>query len=246
MKKYIHVVSLLLAVMMLTVSLASCDWGAHPVPDEGKPSASESFTPHKFGVEDAAVKGVRLGMTQEQVKKILGEPDEINDVTGDGFIYGTCVSYTYGGMTLLFFDVNEGDDLTLGSIVADTSDVIFVGGLHVGSTKEDVLNTFTYEENPQPLYFEGDEESYGDYIYGNINDSWFLEEKPTDEIYCAYINRYYTDNDEPYMMEYYYYPPLDWNADKSEYSGVSYGMVFYVDIHSDIVTGIRIDYDLAR
>ena len=45
------------------------------------------------------------------------------------------------------------------------------------------------------------------------------------------------------MMEYYYYNPLDWNADKSAYTGDSYSMVFYLDSATDVVTAIRIGYD---
>lgn len=243
MKKFIHAVSLLLAAVMLTVSLASCDWGVHPVPEDGK-VPTESFTPHQFGVEDATVKGVRIGMTQEQVKKILGEPDEVEDGTGDGFIYGTCIDYLYGELSLSFYDVNEGDDLTLGTIFTASPEIKFVGGLHVGCTKDEVLKVFTHDENPEPLYFEGTEESCGDYIYGHTNGSLFIEEKPTDEIYCAYFNRYGQDEDNTYMMEYYYYPPLNWNADKSDYIGEYYSMIFYMDGETDTVTDIRIEFGL--
>ena len=246
MKRTNRLMSLLLAMILLTASLSACDWGVHPVPEDGVSSASETFTPHKFGPDDATVNGVRMGMTQEQVKKILGEPDEINDDTGDGFIYGVCIDYTYGGMTLSFFDVNEGDNLTLGYIVIDSPEVKIVGGLHVGCSKDEVLKVFTYEDNPEPLYFDEVEESVGDYIYGDINASVFLERKPTEEMRFAYINRYDEDYDHTYMMEYYFYPPLNWNADKSEYTGDYYGMIFYMDGETDTVTDIRIEYDLAR
>ncbi|MBQ9902747.1 MAG: hypothetical protein IJM51_10265 [Clostridia bacterium] len=246
MKKTTRLISLLLAAFLLTASLASCDWGVHPVPEDGFSSSSEPFTPHQFGADDAAAMGVRIGMTQEQVKKILGAPDEERDGTGDGFIYGTCIDYLYKGFSLSFFDVNEGNDLTLGTIVLHSPEVSFAGGLHVGSTKEDVLNAFTYEKEPEPLYFSTMEESCGDYIYGNINSSWFIEEKPTDEMYCAYINRYGEEYDNSYMMEYYYYPPLNWNADKSHCSGEYYGAIFYLDSETDIVTGIRIELGLSE
>ena len=54
------------------------------------------------------------------------------------------------------------------------------------------------------------------------------------------------DTYNSYMMEYYYYNPLDWNADKSAYTGDSYSMVFYLDSTSDTVTSIRIGYDFIQ
>ena len=185
MKKTNRMISLFLAAFMLTAILASCDWGAHPVPEDGNSSAVEIFTPHKFGVEDATVNGVRIGMTENQVTEILGDPDDRQNVTNDNFIYGEYTSMRYGKLNLSFYDVNEQGNFTLGIIYTESPEVNFVGGLHVGSTKEDVLNVFTHEKEPQPLYFSTMEESCGDYIYGDINASWFLENKPKDVIECA-------------------------------------------------------------
>ena len=239
------IISLLLAAIMLTCALSACDWGVHPVPEDGKPSSDASYTPHKFGVEDAAFNDVKIGMTPEHVKKILGAPrsEELN--TTDEFIYGAYIDMEYDAISLMFYDVNEGEDYTLGSICAKTPDEKFTGGLHIGSSKEDVLAVFTQTDNPEPLYFAGTEESCGDYIYGDTNSTYFYEDKPTDVIQYAYINRYGEDIDNSYMMEYYYYNPLDWNADKSEYTGDCYSMVFYLDSETDTVRDIRISYDLA-
>ena len=239
------IISLLLAAIMLTCALSACDWGVHPVPEDGKPSSDASYTPHKFGVEDAAFNDVKIGMTPEHVKKILGAPrsEELN--TTDEFIYGAYIDMEYDAISLMFYDVNEGEDYTLGSICAKTPDAKFTGGLHIGSSKEDVLAVFTQTDNPEPLYFAGTEESCGDYIYGDTNSTYFYEDKPNDVIQYAYINRYGEDIDNSYMMEYYYYNPLDWNADKSEYTGDCYSMVFYLDSETDTVRDIRISYDLA-
>ena len=247
MKKYIHVVSLLLAVMLLTMSLASCDWGAHPVPGDGtSSSAKQSFTPHKFGVDDAAIYGAKIGMTPEHVKKILGEPQSEELITNDNFIYGAYIRMDYGKYEVSFYDLSEGSDYTLGSILSNSGHVEFAGGLRPGCSKDEVLAAFTHEENPEPLYFEGVEESCGDYIYGSTNSSWFIEEKPTGEIQYAYINRYGEEETHYYTMEYYYYPPLNWNADKSAYTGEYYSMVFYVDSEENLVTDIRVSHELAQ
>ena len=107
MKKTNRMISLFLAAFMLTASLASCDWGAHPVPEDGNSSAVENFTPHKFGVEDATVNGVRIGMTENQVTEILGDPDDRQNVTNDNFtnvyFFEFSVTNYLGGFLRLFF-----------------------------------------------------------------------------------------------------------------------------------------------
>ena len=243
MKKSTKIIPLLLAAVILAACLASCDWGVNPVPEDGASSAAENYSPHKFGVEDAAAGGVRIGMTEEQVTEILGEPDDKQNVTNDNFIYGEYTGMRYGKLNLSFYDINEQGDFTLGIIYTESPEVKFAGGLHVGSTKDEVLEAFTHEQELQPLYFSTMEESCGDYIYGDVNQSWFLEQKPMEAIECAYINRFGEDGSGYYMMEYYYYNPLDWNADRSAYTGDSYSMVFYVDSETDTVNSIRIGYD---
>jgi hypothetical protein len=245
MKKATRFSSLLLAIMLLTASLSACDWGVNPVPEDGRPSASESFTPHQFGVEDAAYKGAKFGMKPEQVKKILGEPMEEELITRDNFIYGAYISMKYSDVTLTFYDVNEGEEYTFGTVYTDSPEATFTGGLHVGSTKEDVLEVFTHVEDPEPLYFANVEESCGEYIYGEFNSTQFLEFKPKDAIQYAYFNRYGEDIDNYYMMEYYYYNPLDWDEEEESFTGDCYSMVFYVDSETDVVWSIRISYDLA-
>ena len=97
------IISLLLAAIMLTCALSACDWGVHPVPEDGKPSSDASYTPHKFGVEDAAFNDVKIGMTPEHVKKILGAPrsEELN--TTDEFIYGAYIDMKCTILLFYFF-----------------------------------------------------------------------------------------------------------------------------------------------
>ena len=248
MKNTIKIIGLLLAASILTCALAACNLGLKEVPEEtvSSSASTEPFTPHPFGVEDAAYKDVKIGMTPEHVKKLLGEPRSEELVTNDNFIYGAYIDMEYENISFLFYDLNEGEDYTLGSINAKTPDAKFTGGLHIGSTKEDVLRVFTHTDNPEPLYFSNVEESCGDYIYGNINSTWFIENKPTGVIQYAYINRFGEEIDNSYMMEYYYYNPLDWNADKTQFTGDCYSMVFYMDSETDLVKDIRITHDLAQ
>lgn len=243
--KKIRFISVLLAAALLALSLVSCDWGVNPVPDDNSSSQGD-FSPHKFGVEDAAVNGVKLGMTEEQVTAILGDPNEKQNITNDNFIYGEYTDYRYDNMNLTFYDVNEKGDFSLGIVYTDSPKVKFVNGLHVGSTKDDILKTFTQDDDPQPLYMPGVEESFGDFIYGSMIKEDFVYEKPEGEIQIAYINRYGEEDSGEYMMEYYYYPPLTWNDGYTGFTGDCWSMVFYMDSETDTVTTIRLNHDLAE
>lgn len=246
MNKFFKIISLLLAAMLLTASLASCDPAEKGgTNDAAVSSSSEKYTPHRFGVADAAASGVKIGMTEEQVTEILGQPDDRQSVTNDYFIYGEYVSMRYGKLNLSFYDINEQGDFTLCIIYSESPEVKFAGGLHVGSTKNDVLEAFTHEQEPQPLYFSTTEESCGDYIYGEYNSTQFVEFKPEGVVQYAYINRFGEDNDNSYMMEYYYYNPLEWNVLKDGYTGDYYNMVFYMEEEGDTVTSILISHDMA-
>lgn len=247
MKKLTGFISLLVAAVLLAASLASCDWGVHPVPEDGTSSASEQdYTPHKFCVDDAALGDVRIGMTPEHVKKLLGDPKSEELITTDNFIYGPYIKMEYDGFSFLFYDLNEGEDYTLGMISSNSEKVNFVGGLHVGCTKDEVLEAFTHVEDPKPLYFSDVEESCGDYIYGEYNSTQFVEYKPEGVVQYAYINRYAEDMENSYMLEYYYYNPLEWSVLKDSFTGDYYNMVFYVENEGNTVTSILISHDIAQ
>lgn len=209
-------------------------------------SSAEVFTPHHFGKSDLTVNGtISLGMTVEEVKAILGQPDSEGTFPNDNFIYGTYIALKYGDLRLTFFDAAGGDVFTLGIVNSSSEKDVFAGGLHVGSTKEDVLAAFTKDDESEPLYFAGIEESYGDYIYGNFNRGNFEEFKPQGSIEYAYTNKWGLDNgyETDYTMEYYYADPLIWSEDGEGYSGDLYSMIFTVDGETDLVENIMLNYD---
>lgn len=242
-------VSLFLAAALLCAGfMTSCQSGAEEDADPTS-SAAETFTPHRFGKGDLSVnKLIMLGMTVEEVKEYLGAPDSQVLVTNDNFIYGAYLSMSYGGLDLTFYDLDEGTDYRLNTISSESPDVKFPGGLHAGSTKDEVLYAFTRDDNPPPLEFanySGGTDRYGEYIYGDYNANDYLTVKPKGVREYAYINDYSVTQgyDKEYLMEYYYGDPLDWNEDETAYEGDTYSMVFYMDSETDVVKSIRLSCD---
>ena len=105
----------------------------------------------KFGKDDVVIEGIRLGMTQEEIKNILGTPKRITKAE-PYFAYGECIDYAYDDMNLSFYDINEGGNLTLGIVDIESSSVELVNGLKVGVTADDVLSIY---------YNDGKERSLG-------------------------------------------------------------------------------------
>lgn len=209
-------------------------------------SSSETFTPHRFGKGDLTVNGnVTLGMTPEEVKVVLGQPHSENTFTNDDFIYGAYTEMDYDPLHLSFFDTSGGDHFILGTVWSDDPSVTFAGGLHVGSTKEEVLTAFTQDDESAPLYFANIAESYGDYIYNDFNRDNFVERKPEGSIEYAYMDKWGLQNgyENIYYMEYYYADPLIWSEDGEAYSGDLYSLIFTMDGETDLVTNIVLSYE---
>lgn len=225
-----------MAAAMAVCALTACG-------DSGENTSSTEWTPHKFDVEDTAANGVKLGMTMEEVKAAIGKPDKEENITEDQFIYGEHINLTYGEMFLSFYDIHEGDDIRLGSISSDSPEVTFAGGLHAGSTKEEVLAAFAQDDNAPDLMFYGTK--YGSFIYGDFTDMDFIEKKPTGAIEFAYIQDRDAEVDGYYMIIYNYYNPLQWRDDRSSYTGDYYHLIFYVDSKSDKVTSVLLEHNLA-
>ena len=148
-----------------------------------------------------------------------------------------------------FYDINGDGSERLTAVRAEESPAFtFVNGLHVGSTKDDVLATFLYEDNPAPLYFYDPEhfdesgEPEGEYIYGDTNTTWFLETKPTGVTQSAYRESRPEAYGNDYIMTYDYCEPLAWNDDQSSFKGVCYRLLFFLDGETDTVTDISLHY----
>lgn len=248
-------ISLILAAALLcTAALYGCstmtdDYNLVSSSSATNVSSADTFTPHRFGKGDLTVNGnVTLGMTIEEVKAVLGQPDSENTFTNDDFIYGAYTRLDYDALHLSFFDTSSGNNFTLGTVWGEDDSVTFAGGLHIGSTKQDVLTAFTQDSERKPLYFANTAESYGDYIYGDTNASFIQEARPQGVLEYAYIDKWSLDNgyDTNYYMQYYYADPLIWSEEDDEgnvsYSGDLYSLIFTVDGETDLVTNIVLSY----
>lgn len=249
-KKTNRIISLGLAAALLAACLlGGCAKDGNTGENGGGNVGSRSvtsveFDPHPFGMDDLTVNGnVRLGMKPDEVREIMGQPDSEQTLTDD-FIYGQHVRMTYGGLSLTFYDVDGGEDYTLGIISASSDEPMFSCGLRVGCTADEVIAAFTRSEEVEPLYFPYIEESCGDYLYGTYTMEDFLLEKPEGVVQYAYINRYGMEDSHEYLLEYYFVNPLIWQGEYSGYSGDYYSMVFYVDADTDLVTAINLNYDV--
>lgn len=182
----------------------------------------------KFDKEDSVIEGLKLGMTEEEVKASFGEPESIEEVDHDTFIYGKYIVYQYTGMTLMFYDVEEKDELLLGSVYINGNFVGLTNGLRVGFSAEEVKNAYADDGEHRPTsenepwgYF-----LYGDYLYTSENE-YALPEK------YEQVAFYTVPSDE--MGDYYIsYDCMTPMGDSFE----DVGLVFYIDA-SDTITGIR-------
>ena len=207
-------------------------------------NALSEYVPHKFGKSDLNVLSVNgnitLGMSIKDVKKKLGEPESEQDKKISDSAQLNAKQLVYGDLTLTFFGMIE--DYILGSIETTSENDVFAGGLHVGSTSNEVLTAFTTSDEKAPLYFSTDAESYGDYVYGSFNSDEFYELKPEGEIQYAYINNLEANEgiSDEYTIEYYYYDPLKWND--TGYTAHCYSLIFKVDKPSEQVKSVSLEY----
>ncbi|MGQ1783569.1 MULTISPECIES: outer membrane protein assembly factor BamE domain-containing protein [unclassified Saccharicrinis] len=81
---------------------------------------------------------IRFGMTRQQVKEILGEPDEIDAYSSSEEADDNTEAYHYDELELsVSFD--EMDDWRLGSIAVSSPDAVLEGLKLVGITDDDLL-----------------------------------------------------------------------------------------------------------
>lgn len=197
----------------------------------------------KFSYNDLIVDNLKYGLSQEQVKQIMGQPDEIIDSSVSTDIYGKSITYKYSDLNLVFY--NHDGKLLLSQASTESPNYTFARNLKVGDTKEKVLNSFykdnSYENSLRDIISSDSGESYGKYLYGYLLEDYIIN--PVDEnnnIEYGFINYYGYNPDDPtsdYMIIYEYaQPPYMLHSDDPY--NVNSSLIF--DMNSDdIVTGIR-------
>ena len=200
-------------------------------------------TDAKFSYNDLIVEKLRYGMTEEQVKDIMGEPDSIQDSNNDGDLYGDSVSYLYDDLQLAFYE-HDGN-MVLSLAATESSKYTFAKGLKVGDSKEKVISSFyresTDEDELRGIYsIYSSDEPFGKYLYGHGLDDVIDGVKESGDVEYAYINYYNYDasrSDTTYMIEYNYAQPPYTSEYASNVDEMG-TLVFDMD-SSDVVTGIR-------
>lgn len=195
----------------------------------------------KFSKSDLVVEDLKVGMSIEEVKGIMGEPDSITN--GDSYdIYGESIVYKYGDLQLGFY--KHDGVMVLSQASTENYGYTFAKGLRVGMSKDEVISYFYKEsENESELrnvYSQYDVDMpYGRYLYGHGIDTADAV-KESDKLEYAVINKYNYDSSRPgatYMIEYSYLePPYE-----SQYASIAdERCVLVFDVNSDDkVTCIR-------
>lgn len=204
---------------------------------------SEKFdTNAKFSNEDLIVNNLKFGMTEDDVKNIMGAPNRIENGE-DLDIYGESISYFYKDLQLLFY--NHDGKMVLSCAATESPEYTFARGLKVGDSKEKVISSFNREtENESEMrniYSVFDKSnSFGKYLYGHGIEDVADGVKESGIVQYAFINYYNYDSSRPdatYMIEYRYFEP-PYASGYATAGDPSCSLVFDVD-SNDNVTCIR-------
>lgn len=192
--------------------------------------------PHKFSKEDAGVNGVTLGMSMDEVSAILGEPNETDE---DEYSSTSIIQWTYGenrshDYSLEFKKTEDLDEYILYGIYVYYENVSLNNGLHVGSSKDDVIAAFTDDGQNLP-YYDYHDEVCGTYLYGGFNEYEIAEQDEADTYQFAYIDE---SLDYSTCIQYYYCEVTE-HGKYFDY-GNMYRMFFYIDKETDKVENISI------
>lgn len=135
--------------------------------DEIKEDILSNLPSDIFTEKDNVMGNIKIGMTDNEIKSILGEPNAI--IGKEEMIEGGEFQYQYEDISITFIKNNEESIAYL----IDNIGIENKGprGVSIGDTKEDVINKFYHENdgsenNAYEIYL---------YIFGNMNE------------YCGYI-----------------------------------------------------------
>lgn len=197
----------------------------------------------KFSYNDLVVEKLKYGMTEDEVKKIMGNPDRKTENNGNQDLYGESVDYYYGDLQLSFYRHNG--KMVLSLAYTKSPEYAFSKGLKVGVSKDEVIKSF-YNESTNENELRGvysiysKNNAFGKYLYGHGLEDVTDGEKQSGNVEFAYINKFSYDSSKPdatYMIEYHYSEPpyiLDYAGSNDELGT----LIFDVN-NKDIVTGIR-------
>ncbi|HNX14041.1 MAG TPA: hypothetical protein PK854_01350 [Oscillospiraceae bacterium] len=197
--------------------------------------------------DDLAFGEIKLGLTMDEVRAVLGEPTKIedsDDLEENLFFYGHYYNWYYGDdFVLKFYDFNGiyTDEFQLGSVWSQSSAYQLPSGLTVGDPFIKVIDTNALDSNFGKDVIGYNDEPFGFYLYGGFTKEDF-ETIPTIEMAgTAYVNTYggTVAGDGSCMVIYEWYPRGSFGTENS------FSLIF--DINSDkTVEQIRFSYDAMQ
>lgn len=169
-------------------------------------------TARKFSYNDLTVGGVQYLMTEEQVKKLLGEPVTVYDskekkeykdnketkeskenaeTQQSTAAAGPEIServYSYNELTLIFSEIKGQYVLTAAASVGDNE--VFARGLKVGDTVDDILSVYYRDMNcmNNTYYSEDHTAKIGMFLYGDFSMEALDKVKISEAIEYGVIN----------------------------------------------------------
>lgn len=144
----------------------------------------DSSSTEIFNANDNKLAGIKIGMTENQVREILGEPQ---NCTYSENMLGTKMStFAYENMTIMFEQENTGNYIVTG-IYSEDKNKVGPRGIKIGDTKESVISKFysnknvEYNDEYTILYSNGERISGTIYIMdGEKTISYFNENMTLD------------------------------------------------------------------
>jgi len=197
--------------------------------------------------DDLAFGEIKLGLTMDEVRGILGEPTKIFDsdeLEENLFVYGHYYNWYYSeDFILKFYDFNGiyTDEFQLGSVWSQSSAYQLPSGLTVGDPFIKVIDTNALNSNFGKDVIGYNGEPFGFYLYGGFTKDDFETIPTTEMAGTAYVNTYggTVAGDGSCMVIYEWYPRGSYGTENN------FSLIF--DISADkTVEQIRLSYDAMQ
>lgn len=189
--------------------------------------------------DDMALGELKLGLTMDEVRAIMGEPTKIFDsdnLEENLFIYGHYYTWYYGDELQLKFYQFDGiltAPYRLGSVWSQSKSHQLPSGLTVGEKFIRVIEAYARDDHFGEKISDNNGEPVGYYLYGGQMVGNLNELPLTEAVGTAYVDN---DNGTGNGMIVYNWYPVGSNGFENSYS-----LIFDLDSFKN-VTRIRFDY----
>lgn len=192
MNKKIFVIMMSAAAV---ISLAACGRKDEPSPTEYIEQESVTYgqlsksSAARFSKEDLVFDKVKMGMTPNEVKTLLGEPDKDNIMAADANPERTFEYIKESGKSTLVFWEADGE-LKLCGVESNDASRIFTRNTAVGMSSDAVRDLFYRDENclNTNVMSEDNATILGKFLYGDKTLDKLEENKIKDKIEYGIIN----------------------------------------------------------